>query len=45
MTAVGTPEYYALIKEINELEKEEHKIKVQMDLDSMTEYDKKMKEI
>lgn len=45
ITAVGSPEYYSLIKEINELEKEEHKIKVQMDLDSLTEYEKKMKEI
>lgn len=45
ITAVGSPEYYALIKEIQELEKEEHKIKVQMDLDSMTEYEKKMKEM
>lgn len=44
ITAVGSPEYYALIKEIQELEKEEHKIKVQMDLDSMTEYEKKMKQ-
>lgn len=45
ITAVGSPEYYALIKEIQELEKQEHKIKVQMDTDSMTEYEKKMKEI
>lgn len=45
ITAVGSPEYYALIKDIQELEKEEHKIKVQMDTDSMTEYEKKMKEI
>lgn len=45
MTVVGTPEYYSLIKEINELETQEHKIKVQMDLDSLTEYEKKMKEI
>ena len=43
-TIVGTPEYYALIKEINDLEKEEHKIKLQIDTDSMTEYEKKMKE-
>lgn len=45
ITAVGSPKYYALIKDIQELEKEEHKIKVQMDTDSMTEYEKKMKEI
>ena len=44
-TIVGTPEYYALIKEIQDLEKQEHKIKLQMDTDSMTEYEKKMKEI
>ena len=44
-TIVGTPEYYALIKEINDLEKQEHKIKIQMDLDSLTEYEKKMKDI
>lgn len=44
-TIVGTPEYYALIKEINDLEKQEHKIKLQMDTDSLTEYEKKMKSI
>lgn len=44
-TIVGTPEYYALIKEINDLEKQEHKIKLQMDTDSLTDYEKKMKEI
>ena len=44
MTAVGTPEYYALIKEIQDLEKEEYKIKIQVDSDSLTEYEKKMKE-
>lgn len=44
-TIVGTPEYYALIKEINDLEKQEHKIKIQMELDSLTEYEKKMKDI
>lgn len=44
-TIVGTPEYYALIKEINDLEKQEHKIKLQMDTDSLTDYEKKMKGI